>query len=84
MIGFLGQLCAFFGFLILCCPATCLYVGFSWLSMSFVSDIEVELNKLNESNEFKERLKEFQQRLIQIIEFHSEAKQLSRNGDKIR
>lgn len=84
MIGFLGQLGAFFGFLICCCPPICLYVGFSWLSMSFVRDIEEELNQLNKSNKFRESHKEFQQRIKQIIEFHSEAKQLSRNCDTIK
>ncbi|XP_055306350.1 odorant receptor 94a-like [Sitodiplosis mosellana] len=78
LIAYLGQFGTFFGILTLCCPAVCLYVGFCWLSMSFVRDIEQELSQLNESNN-KESLSHFHQRLKKIIQFHTDAKELVYN-----
>lgn len=47
--------------------------------MAFVADIENKIAKWNESNEYKENLCQFQQELHKIIQFHTDAKELSTN-----
>lgn len=55
--------------------------------MSFVSDIEITLQKLNDEiideNEWKNRRIELKKRFHDIIQFHGDSKQLSRFSENI-
>lgn len=83
LIAFIAQTGTMFGFLVACSPALCLFIGFCWLSMAFVADIEDKVSQWNESNEQKESLTKIYKQLSKIIQFHTDAKELSTNGKKL-
>lgn len=61
--------------------ALCLLVGLCWIMIAFIIDIETEFKTLNKKYRHKNgqfiKYKEFRQQFYQIVQFHSDVKQLS-------
>lgn len=61
-----------------CYCMICFLIGFCWTMISFGEDIEIELSTLNDAaTKYSSKIKI---NLVNIIQFHSKAKQLSSNS----